>query len=521
MTAGGDERPPPPEAPRATTASTGAETVSTPSLHAQAVHGVLWSVVQRWLVRLSTIVAFVLLGRLLTPAEFGLVALAMVVVTVLTVVTDAGFSAWLVQHRSLDRLATSTAFWISLSLGVVLAVLLAASAGPLAALFGEPGLTPVLQVLSLALVLGGLSSVPAALLQRDMRFKELAVRQVLATFLSVVAAVTLALLGAGAWALVAQTLVRLTVSTIALWATTDFRPTLGFSTREARDALRFGSRSIGATLGHAFREQGESFVIGIVLGTVALGYWTIAARVVNVVVDLCAAAMGAVAFSLFARLQSDPTRLTTAYARSMSAQAVVLAPVMVAMSLVSHDLVPLVFGARWEESAVVAAVLAVGMLFTGLAGLHRGVLLATGRAGHELWLTAVTLGGQVLLIVLLAPDGLVAVAVGMSAWGVAQFLLRSVVVSQVLRIGRRAYAQTAAVLLASGLAAAAVLGIGALTVTSGVWWLVLVPTVGALVYVPCTWLLARPTWRELVRSVEVARSGARRRAAVDEPEQAS
>lgn len=472
-----------------------------PSLREQAVDGVFWSVVQRWLVRFSTIIAFVVLGRLLTPVEFGLVALAMAVVTVLTVFTDAGFGTWLIQHKRLDRVATSTAFWISAALGVVLAVVLAVTAGAAADALGSPELTPVLQVLSISLVLAGLSSVPAALLQRELRFRELAIRQVLATGLSVVAAVALAFAGAGVWALVAQTLVRLVVSTIALWLTTDFRPRLELSATEAKDAVRFGSKSIGAQLGFAFREQGESFVIGVVLGAVSLGFWTIAARVVNVVVELCASAMGAVAYPLFAQLQGDRERLSTAFARTMSAQAIVLAPVMVAMSLASADLVPLVFGSQWETSAAIAAVLSVGTLFVGLSGLQRGILMGTGHAGTELWVTVVTVVGQIGIILLLAEDGLLAIAYGVSAWGLVTFLLRCVVVSRLLGVRASAYAQTAAVLLASGLAAGAVLLVHVLTQPQDLLWLLTVAVVGGGVFLPAAWLLARPTWRELTGSV--------------------
>jgi O-antigen/teichoic acid export membrane protein len=174
--------------------------------------------------------------------------------------------------------------------------------------------------------------VPAALLQRDMRFKELAVRQVLATGLSVVAAVALALAGAGVWALVAQTLVRVGVACVVLWVTSDFRPRPVLSRADAREMLGYGTRSLGVTLGGAARQSGEPFLIGAVLGTVALGYWTVAIRLVSTIVDLCSAAMSSVSGPVFSELQDQPERLARTYGRILSVGAFVLVPVMTAMS---------------------------------------------------------------------------------------------------------------------------------------------------------------------------------------------
>ena len=326
---------------------TAGRTPETASLRDQAVVGVFWAAAQKWLVRISTLLAFILLGRLLTPEEFGVVARAMTIITVRAVVTDAGFTLWIVQRRELTPEGTSTAFWISLCLSVVLAGGLVALSAPIADAFGSDQLRLIFPVLAVSVVVAGLSGVPAALLQREMRFKELAVRQVVATLLSVVVAVALAFAGAGVWALVAQTLVRVVVAAVILWWTSDFRPRFVFSTTEAADMTRYGSKSLGVQLGSALREQGESFMIGALVGTTALGLWTIAGRLVQVVVELGSASVGSVAAPVFAKVQDDRRRLTRAFGRFLSAGSLVLVPALVAMALASSELVPLVFGPQW------------------------------------------------------------------------------------------------------------------------------------------------------------------------------
>jgi len=471
------------------------------SLHEQAVVGFVWAAAQKWLVRISTLLAFILLGRLLTPEEFGVVALAMTIITVLTVLTDAGFTLWLIQHRRLNDAATSTAFWISGALGLVLAGALAAAAGPVADLFDSAELRVILPVLALSVVVAGLSSVPAALLQREMRFRDLAIRQVVATVASVVVAVVLALLGAGVWALVAQTLVRVCVATVILWWKSDFRPRFVFSLQEARAMTGYGAKSLGVALGGAFRDQGEAFMIGALVGTTALGFWTIAGRLVYVVVELGSAAVGSVAAPLFAKLQDDPARLTRAYSRTLSAGSLILVPAMVALALSSRELVPLVFGPQWVASGEVAGVLAGGMLFTGLGAFHRAALLGVGRAGAELWVTVIAITGQVLVVVLLSSQSLVVIAAGLSTWAAVTFVVRAVAVRITLGIGFASYHQLLALLLAGGAAAATVLAVDMLLEPEGVVRLVWVGLLGGTVFVLVGWLVARPTFREVLRDV--------------------
>ncbi len=472
-----------------------------PDIKHRAVVGVFWAAAQKWLVRLSSLVAFILLGRLLSPQEFGVVALAMAIITVLGVVSDAGFTPWLIQRRRLSDTATSTAFWISTALGIVLAVGLAALAVPVADALDSPELRLILPVLAVTLVVMGVSGVPAALLQRQLRFKELAVRQVVATGVSIVAAVSLAFAGAGVWALVAQTLVRVTIACVILWWTSDFRPRLALSRTDAREMLGYGTKSLGVTLGTAAQQSGEPFLIGTVLGTVALGYWTVAGRLAATVVDLCSAAIGSVSGPVFSELQDQPERLGRAYGRMLSLGALVLVPVMTAMSLVSADVVPLLFGQQWLLSATVASILAATWLFTGLGGFQRSLLLGTGRAGRELGLTLTTVAGQAVVILLLAPWGLAAIAAGSAGWAALMLVLRAVVIARDTGVGLGSYRQLFAVALCAGLAAGAVLGVTVATGLSGLPRVAAVGVVGGLVFAVAAWLLARPTALDLLTSV--------------------
>ncbi|MDO9439610.1 MAG: oligosaccharide flippase family protein, partial [Beijerinckiaceae bacterium] len=171
-------------------------------LRQQATRSVGWIILERWTSRLLTLVVIAVLTRLLSPEDFGLVAMATVVMALLQVFVDSGFATVLVQRKTLEPRDTSTAFWTQLAISVVLYIALFVSAPLLAYLFGEPRLAGVHQVIGLGLPISALSQVPSALLERSFGFRSLAVRQVLGALCGAAAAVPIAFAGGGVWALV-------------------------------------------------------------------------------------------------------------------------------------------------------------------------------------------------------------------------------------------------------------------------------------------------------------------------------
>ncbi|KGM14076.1 lipopolysaccharide biosynthesis protein [Cellulomonas bogoriensis] len=480
-------------------------------LRGRAAHGVMWSAFEKWMVRGSTLVGFVILGRLLTPEEFGIVALAMVFIILLTVVTDGGFTVYLVQRRTLDQAVTSTAFYLSSAFGLVLAPVLAFTAPALGRALDVPAFAQVVPALSVALLVSALSVVPAGLLQRELRFRELAMRQVLATGLSIVAAVGLAFAGAGVWALVGQTLVRSLVAFVMLWRASDFRPSWSFSRPASREMLVFGSRSMSVQLLKKAREEGEALLVGVLLGTVALGLWTVALRLVNVIMDLGAAVFGRVASPVFARLRDDLPRLGSALGNGMAIGSLVLVPALVMLSLTSAVVVPAVFGEQWVPAAGVAAILSFRSIVYGLGTFHRSYLTSTGRPGVELSVMALEIAVQIVLVVVFADQGLEAVALALAAWAVLVWPVRAIAVRRLDGVAWRTYAQTWLVLLVSGVAAASVLGANQLVDLSGWSYVALVCGLGGAVYVGGAYLLCRPTINQAVGSLPARLRPGRRR----------
>jgi O-antigen/teichoic acid export membrane protein len=479
------------------------------SLRSQAVAGVFWTALQKWSVRLSSFLGFLALGRLLSPRDFGVVALASTFIVLMTTLADTGFATYLVQEKELTQESKSTAFYIATGTGVLLFGLGCALAFPLAALLDVPELRRVLPVLAVSLVFVGLSSVPVAMLLREMQFQVLAMRQVVATVLSVVTGIGLALAGAGPWALVGQFLVLRVVTTLVLVLATEFRPKGGFSRTEARKILSYSGKAMGAHLLFQARDQGEVLLIGAIAGPVALGVWTVASRLVLVIGDLLGTVLGSVAAPLFARVQSDGKRLGRAVSATSGIGTLVLAPALATLALTSHELIPHVFGSQWKPATGVAALLAMRGILVALSQLDRTVLLNAGKAGGELRLIAVLTALHVVLVAALAGQGVKVLAAGLLIEAVVIAPIRPLLLHRWLGVPLRSYVGVVTVGVATALSGSVVLAVLRLLDAHGVLVYGVVLGVGLLTYPLFVLVFAGPVFRETLATLRLFRQRGR------------
>ena len=171
------------------------------SLKQKAIKGVIWSAIESWGSRVISFIVFLLLARLLEPKTFGLVALSSVFFAFMQVFLDQGFSQAIIQRKEVDQEHLDTAFWTNISIALLLLGISVAGAGVIANLFKEPQLTPIIRWLSLSFVFGALNSVQSAILSRQLAFKTLSLRTLVATLAGGLVGIVMAFLGFvfGAW----------------------------------------------------------------------------------------------------------------------------------------------------------------------------------------------------------------------------------------------------------------------------------------------------------------------------------
>ena len=319
--------------------------------------GLKWTVGETWGQQALHLVVFVFLARLLSEADFGLVALAAVFVSFAQLVVDQGLGDALIQRREITRRQVDTAFWVALGTGAVLTGLGLLLGPAIGGLLGEPALGPVLQVLSLTFLLSAFSSIQIALLRRQLAFRSLAMRAIVATIGGGIAGISLALAGFGVWALVAQQVAAAVLSVLLLWRISPWRPGRSFSWPDFRDLFRFGINVVGSDFLSFLSRNLDNLLIGAVLGTVPLGLYAVGYRILAVSQTLLLNVARRITFPAFARLQHDPARLVRAYFRVTRTGAAVILPGYVGLALVAPELTVVLFGERWAEAGLVASTL--------------------------------------------------------------------------------------------------------------------------------------------------------------------
>lgn len=344
----------------------------------------------------------VVLAALLSPADYGIVGLAYIYISLLQVLSRFGFNTALIQRKELFDRHLSSVFW--LNLGVCLLMLIgAALSSPLWASANEqPALRWITLALATLLPIQGLTTVQEAILKRDMAFKSLALRTNTATAVGGVVGVATALLGFGAWALVLQQFVREMVALVFLWRLSKWRPTLTFSWTALRELFGFAFKSFLGQLGIFFQHNVDGIVMALYFGPAALGIYRFNARLIEMVLKFLPRAMQMVSLPHFSKLQDDhPELLRNLYFGSRVTCAFTI-PLFGCLAGFSHVFLG-ALGTEWlsgRQSLQVLCVLGairVIMVFMG------PTMQAVARPGADTALTWVVGFANVIAVCLCAP----------------------------------------------------------------------------------------------------------------------
>jgi O-antigen/teichoic acid export membrane protein len=378
------------------------------------LRGTAVSLVAKWITRLLGFATVIILAHELSPRSFGTVATAFAIAEMIRQIGQMGMLQALVQPDAVSAHDKHTAFWLCVGFNSALSLALVVTSPLIATAFGVPGLTAVLRVFAVYPLLMALTVVPEALLTREMRFDALAIRQIVGSVAGCVVAVTLVFVGAGIWALVAQYLTQASAIVIATTITSGYYPKFSFARKSAHRLLPFGWRVGAVDFLSTVATQGDNLLVGALLGPVALGYYSMAFRLLNTLLESSAGVLAAVTLPIFSRLKNSPEKFKLFLFNSTRAISSVATFIFCLGALASGVVIAWVFGDTWSGAAPVFAALCLGAVPSAITFIDRSVLYAAGRPDLELYqlllIALLTLG----VVVLCAPFGLMAVAVAVA-----------------------------------------------------------------------------------------------------------
>lgn len=468
-----------------------------PTLGAAARSGARWTAGAFYV---ETVVRFgisIALARLLAPADFGTMALAMAFVGFVALMQDSGLSSALVQHPEPVAPAATTVLVLTTTGGVLLAGASWVLAPVIAGLADSPQVTPLLRALGMLFMVRGLSNPPRALLQRAMRFRVLAAIEVASTAAYGAAGLGFAAAGWGVWALVAAQIVSELVTAALVWRATAWRPRRAdFDLHEARLLGAFGRHMVAASLLGLLHVQLPTLLVGRMLGAEILGLYWVAFRWAQLPINGFTFVASRVAYPVYARLRNEPGRFADGYLRVLETILTLAMPASVGLALVADALVGTLYDARWQAAVAPLRILACYGFFAAVAATTGEVFKG---AGVPKWVTIyailynVVLGAS--LLVLGSTHGLPGIA---CATVLAPVVTSAVALSRVAHILGIPLRRMGGLLIAPALAtaamAAAVLLVSrALSDAGPGTRLATASATGALTYAMALWLAA-PAW---------------------------
>lgn len=350
-----------------------------PASKEKVAKGVAWQGAAKWGAQLLNFGFYTGLARLLSPSIFGLVAIAWVYLAFIQVFVRQGFGDAIIQRRDLEPEHLDSAFWIAMGTAVLLCLLSIALAGPIARLFSEPRVAPVIEWMSLFFPLAALGAMPTAILTRELNFRPLAVSSVLGTGVGGAVGLTMALYGWGVWSLVGQQLINVALICFYLWLVVPWRPSLRVSKRHVRDLYGFSLSITGNDILWFFAQKSDQTMVGYGFGAVALGPYSIASRVSTLLHDAIIGPLQSVAFPAFSRLQSDKAKLEQALHKFCEMSSFVSMPVFAGLAVVAPELIPVLFGPKWSAAVPILQILAVYVAVRGVLAFVNPIMLAKDR----------------------------------------------------------------------------------------------------------------------------------------------
>jgi O-antigen/teichoic acid export membrane protein len=364
------------------------------------------------------------LARLLTPEAFGIVGMALIAIGFAKLVGDLGFGAAIIQYPDLTTRHVRAAFTGSILFGTLLFLVLWFLAPAVSRLFKQGALTPMLRVIGLSLIVSGMGVVSVALLRRELQFRLLTVIEIISYAVGFgVVGVSMAVLGYGAWSLIAANIVQpLCLLALAVpLGKQSIWPSLGV--REYRDLCRVASGEMLNNVVNFTAENLHFFVTGKWLGAAALGLFNRSFYLMHLPVQHFSIALWSVTFPLYAKIQGDIPRLGRAFLHTVSLTALVTIPVFFAMAVAPETVIGGLFGEQWKPAAATFQILCMGGPFLAMLRVFGAVSHARGYIFSECGRQVIYLAFVVVALWLLFPFGLEGMAVAVTLAVIARYVL--------------------------------------------------------------------------------------------------
>lgn len=349
------------------------------SLKQKTINSLFWSFIEVFAVQGLQFIVGVVLARILTPKDFGLVGMLTVFIAISQTIIDSGFSQALIRKQDCNQKDFSTIFYFNLGIATVLYLILFLCSGLISNFFNEPKLTLLLKVLGLALILNSFSIIQKTILTKYFDFKTQTKVSIVAGIISGTISVVLAYKGYGVWSLVVFTLSRFGLSSLLLWVWSKWRPALVFSMQSLKELFAFGSKLLASGIIDTVYRNIYYLVIGKFFTASDLGYYSRADQFKTISSRNLQMIIGRVSYPALSSIQDDDIRLKSAYKRLIKSTMLISFLLMLSISSTARSLIYTLIGPKWEPAVIYLQLLCIAGMFYPLHALNLNILKVKNR----------------------------------------------------------------------------------------------------------------------------------------------
>ncbi len=344
------------------------------------IGGLFWTFGERVSTQLIATIVTLVLARILSPEHYGLISIVSIFIALCNIFVTSGFGSSIVREKNASEEDFNTAFFLSLSISLVVYIILFFLAPFAASFYNMPALTAVMRVMGLTVPLSSLSTIQHAHLQREMEFKRYFIASLFGTVLSGVVGIIMALRGFGVWALVAQHLTNVAVDIIVLHYMGDWKPKLQFSKKSAFGIFSFGWKVLASNFVSTLESNLRSLIVGKVFGSADLAFYDQGRKYTSLLVDNVNSAINTVMLPVYAKYQDDYAKLKSVLRRSIKMGIFCLSPILIGFMAVSENFVIVFLTEKWLPCVPYLQICCIAYLTRPLETTCHKMILAIGKS---------------------------------------------------------------------------------------------------------------------------------------------
>lgn len=393
------------------------------SVSSKSIHGIIWSAVERFSLQGVQFAIGIVLARILSPSDFGMIGMLSIFISLSQTFIDCGFSNALIRQKNVAANDYGTTFVINFAISVFAFVVLYILAPFVADFYNMPDLKLVMQVFSVTLIINALFAVHKVKLTRNVDFKTQSKASLCSAIASGIVGITLAYNGFGVWSLIFQSICNSVLNLFMLTFLLKWFPCPAFSKESFHNLFGFGSKILVASIISSIYSNLYNIVIGKIFSAGSLGYYTRADQLANFPSHNVAGILSRVTYPILSQLQDDSMRLRGIYVKYLQISCFVVFPLMMGLAALANPLVLILLGEKWIPSVLLLQLLCFGLMLDPICNINLNLLYVKGRSDLVLKLEVIKKTIAVIILVASLPFGLAGLCVGRSIYGIVATIL--------------------------------------------------------------------------------------------------